>query len=123
HTHTSAGTGNLGEVRVRRSVDGGQTFGAEQMPFPAGTADASTNVGIFGSITSNPVLAGPSAVVTGDFDLDGQTDIVARDAAANRISFLKGNGIGGFAGAVNGLAGVGTSPVAMIAGDFDVPKD
>ncbi len=40
HTNTSAANG---EVRMRRSTDGGLTFGPEIVPFPAGTAATTTN--------------------------------------------------------------------------------
>jgi hypothetical protein len=43
HTNTGGGGGTLGEVRMRRSTDGGLTFGSEIIPFPAGTADVTTN--------------------------------------------------------------------------------
>jgi PKD repeat protein len=43
HTHTAETTGTTGEIRMRRSTDGGQTFGAEIIPFPAGTADIEDN--------------------------------------------------------------------------------
>jgi hypothetical protein len=43
HTNTSATVATLGEVRMRRSTDGGLTFGPEIIPFPAGTAATTTN--------------------------------------------------------------------------------
>jgi ELWxxDGT repeat protein len=46
HTHTGQNTtvANQGEIRMRRSTDGGLTFGSEDIiPFPAGTADATSN--------------------------------------------------------------------------------
>ncbi|HET9217515.1 MAG TPA: sialidase family protein, partial [Terriglobia bacterium] len=42
HTNTGA---TAGEVRMRRSTDGGLTFGPEIIPFPAGTAATTTNSG------------------------------------------------------------------------------
>jgi PKD domain/RTX calcium-binding nonapeptide repeat (4 copies) len=44
HTNT-IGNGSNGEIRMRRSTDGGLTFGPEIIPFPAGTADAQVNAG------------------------------------------------------------------------------
>jgi hypothetical protein len=44
HTNT-IGTGTNGEIRMRRSTDGGATFGPEIIPFPAGTADIQLNSG------------------------------------------------------------------------------
>ena len=44
--HTNAiGNGSNGEDRMRRSTDGGVTFGTELVPFPAGTADTQLNSG------------------------------------------------------------------------------
>ena len=42
--HTNTGVTN-GEIRMRRSTDGGLTFGPEIIPFPAGTAATTTNSG------------------------------------------------------------------------------
>ncbi len=44
HTNTANDQGDLGEIRMRVSSDGGQTFGPEIVPFPAGTADITDNV-------------------------------------------------------------------------------
>ncbi|MEZ6072753.1 MAG: Ig-like domain-containing protein [Pirellulales bacterium] len=43
HTNTANTSGNLGEIRLRVSSDGGQTFQDELIPFPAGTADINDN--------------------------------------------------------------------------------
>lgn len=43
HTNTSNTAGNLGGVVMRRSSDGGQTFGPLTTPFPNGTADVTDN--------------------------------------------------------------------------------
>lgn len=44
HTNT-IGNGSNGEIRMRRSTDGGLSFGAEIIPFPGGTADTQVNAG------------------------------------------------------------------------------
>src|SRR5262245_45762318 len=44
HTNT-IGNGSNGEARMRRSADGGLTFGPEIIPFPAGTADTQVTAG------------------------------------------------------------------------------
>ncbi len=43
HTNTGDTLPNSGEIRMRRSTDGGQTFQPEIVPFPAGTADVNDN--------------------------------------------------------------------------------
>jgi subtilisin-like proprotein convertase family protein len=43
HTNTANTAGNLGEIRLRYSSDGGATFQPEIVAFPAGTADINDN--------------------------------------------------------------------------------
>jgi autotransporter-associated beta strand protein len=43
HTNTTSSVATAGEVRMRRSIDGGVTFGPEIIPFPAGTGSTTTN--------------------------------------------------------------------------------
>ncbi len=59
HTNTANNSGNLGEIRMRVSSDGGQTFGPELIPFPAGTADITNNV------PPNPLMPGLRAWMQG----------------------------------------------------------
>src|SRR5204862_142838 len=60
--------------------------------------------------------SGPSAIVTGDFNGDGKTDLVTANALANTVVLL-GDGSGNF-GASTEFA-VGTKPIAVITGDFN----
>jgi hypothetical protein len=46
----------------------------------------------------------PTSVVMGDFNRDGNLDIVTGNSIANDVSFFAGNGSGGFASAVNSFA-------------------
>jgi uncharacterized repeat protein (TIGR01451 family) len=59
----------------------------------------------------------PQIVVAADFNRDGKLDLAVANASSNDISILIGDGLGGFATAVNYAAGAGTQSVA--AGDFD----
>jgi Flp pilus assembly secretin CpaC len=61
--------------------------------------------------------ASPSAVVTGDFNDDGNMDIAVTDAANDQVLVLLGNGDGTFLAPV--AYPTGSNPVAMIAQDFD----
>src|SRR3989441_1643949 len=56
HTNTLESTGATGGIQMRRSIDGGQNSQAEISPFPAGTADITTNVagGLSASSTRIP---------------------------------------------------------------------
>jgi Ca2+-binding RTX toxin-like protein len=60
----------------------------------------------------------PFAVATGDFNRDGNLDIVSADSGSNSISLFLGNGDGGFKSAKQFSVGTGT-PVTIVTGDFD----
>jgi Flp pilus assembly secretin CpaC len=61
--------------------------------------------------------AAPSAIVTGDFDGDGNTDIAVTDKNNKRVLILLGNGDGTFQAPVAYMTG--SNPVALVAQDFD----
>jgi hypothetical protein len=64
-----------------------------------------------------PVDQGLSDVAVGDFNGDGNLDIVTANTTANDVSLLLGNGSGTFQPTRND--GVGKSPVAVAVGDFN----
>src|ERR1700687_4218540 len=66
---------------------------------------------------SYPVGTSPSAVVVGDFNSDGKSDIAVANSGSANVSVLLGNGDGTFKDAVNSAAG--PSPSALAAGDFN----
>lgn len=80
--------------------------------------------GTFSTGSASPISVGkgPSAIVTGDFDGDGNQDFAVTNEIDNTVSIFLGNGNGGFAQAggspVALPAGV-TGPTAMTTGDFD----
>jgi Calx-beta domain/FG-GAP-like repeat/FG-GAP repeat len=82
--------------------------------------------GVFAAPQAFNVGGFPSAVVVGDFNLDGKADIAASNHLApsafgftddGSAAVLLGNGAGGFAAAVNYRAGV--QPDDIVTGDFD----
>lgn len=66
----------------------------------------------FGTGGSNP-----RSVVSGDFNLDGKTDLAIANSVANTVGVLIGNGTGGFAAAVT--YAVGLDPRFIAAGDVN----
>ncbi len=63
-----------------------------------------------------PVGSCPSAVVAGDFNGDGRTDLAVANELENTVSVLLGNGDGTFQ--PQATYAVGTWPGAIVAGDF-----
>ncbi len=59
----------------------------------------------------------PKAVVTGDFDADGVTDLAVANAGSNSVSVLLGRGDGTFAAAAHHPAGL--APYGIVTGDWD----
>jgi Ca2+-binding RTX toxin-like protein len=60
----------------------------------------------------------PLSVATGDFDRDGNLDVVSADAGSNAVSILLGKGSGKFADPDSVLVG-NASPVSVVTGDFN----
>ncbi|MCY2987313.1 MAG: FG-GAP-like repeat-containing protein [Planctomycetota bacterium] len=60
----------------------------------------------------------PNSVIVGDFNGDGQSDLVVANSDGNNVGVLLGNGAGGFAAAMTYGSG-GSGPYAVIMGDFD----
>ncbi|HEX7536247.1 MAG TPA: fibronectin type III domain-containing protein, partial [Dermatophilaceae bacterium] len=74
------------------------------------------------SAASNPVTPGATAAVTKltDFNRDGNTDLIARDAAGN-LWLYRGDGTGGFLAAVN--LGTGWNGLTALASPGDMTGD
>ena len=63
------------------------------------------------------VGTGPNALVVGDFNGDGRTDLAVANDGTNDVSVLLSNGDGTFQDQVR--YAVGTTPVALVARDFN----
>jgi Flp pilus assembly secretin CpaC len=78
----------------------------------------------FKQATGSPITVGqqPSAIVTGDFNSDGNVDFVVTNFADNTFSLFLGNGDGTFKqapGSPFALPSAVTGPLAMTAVDFN----
>jgi hypothetical protein len=65
----------------------------------------------------------PCGGTCGDFDCDGDLDLVTANATTNNVTVLLGDGSGGFAAAAGSPFAVGTSPRAVAVGDLDRDGD
>ncbi len=84
----------------------------------ATTCTAPTCIALAGVTAGTTTTAtSPSAVVTGDFNDDGNPDIAVTDMANSRVLVLLGNGDGTFQPPV--AYPTGSNPVALVAQDFD----
>ena len=61
--------------------------------------------------------APPGAIALGDFDKDGNLDLVTVNSLNNDVSVLLGDGNGNFSSPTNFPAG--DDPVSVVTGDFD----
>jgi type II/III secretion system protein/VCBS repeat protein len=84
--------------------------------------------GTFKEATGSPisVLNQPSAIVTGDFNNDGNVDFAVTSFSASEVSVFLGDGTGAFTPATNSPIALPSgvlNPVAMVSGDFDGKGD
>lgn len=86
--------------------------------YSAGTVSILLNRGdgTFAAYKDYAAGASPEALVAGDFNKDGKTDLIVGNAGAG-LSLLLGNGSGGFGSPIS--FGSGLSPYAIAVGDFN----
>src|SRR5262249_49486631 len=80
--------------------------------------------GTFKEAAGSPITVPnqPSAIVTGDFNGDGNIDFAVTSFAASEISLFFGDGSGAFKEAANSPLALPSgvlNPVGMVVGDFD----
>lgn len=80
--------------------------------------------GTFTAATGSPIMVGnePSAIVTADFNADGNQDFAVTNFKDSTVSLFNGNGMGGFTQATTSPITLPTSsqnPVAMALADFN----
>jgi hypothetical protein len=92
-------------------------FGSNNVTILLGTGS-----GGFTQAAGSPVGAGtsPDFVAVGDFNLDGKPDLVVANETSNNVTILLGNGGGGFTQAAGSPIGVGSIPISVAVGDFNL---
>jgi hypothetical protein len=76
-------------------------------------AQAGCSAASFAPATNFAAGSAPISVAAGDFNGDGNTDLVTANLNSNNVSILLGNGAGGFTGPVNFPAGTGPNSVGV----------
>src|SRR5262245_42780178 len=71
----------------------------------------------FSAAVNYPVGLSPQAVVSGDFNNDGNLDLATANYANGTVSMLQGDGHGAFGAAKQ--SAVGTGPLSLAAADFN----
>src|SRR5207253_1548056 len=71
----------------------------------------------FVAAVNYPTGPNPQAIVSADFNNDGQLDLATANAGNDTVTVLLGDGQGGFAAASH--LSVGSTPVSVAVGDFD----
>ncbi len=107
---------------VRSSAVLGAVVGALVLPAAPAAAAPLTPVG-FGPPATYPVGAdtNPVSVAPGDFNRDGDVDLVVADQNTDTVGVVLGDGAGGFGPATN--FAVGAAPFSVAVGDFDGDGD
>ena len=77
--------------------------------------------GGFTAATGGLIVTGsaPRSIAMGDFNGDGNLDIVTANSGSNNITVLLGNGSGGFAPALGSPFAAGSAPWSIVTGDFN----
>lgn len=76
----------------------------------------------FAQAQGSPISVGnlPSSVTAGDFNLDGKPDLAVTNEGTNDVTILLGAGNGGFVQSVDSPVSVGTTPLSVATGDFNL---
>ena len=77
--------------------------------------------GGFTAAAGSPFAVGtnPQSVAAADINGDGRPDIITANSGSNTVTVLLGNGSGGFSAAEGSPFAAGTSPVSVVAADFN----
>jgi FG-GAP-like repeat/FG-GAP repeat len=109
-----------GDGHLDLAVANGGSFDSDGNPIP-GTGDVSVLLsngdGTFKGQVTYAVGTYPSAIVLGDFNGDGHTDLATTDGTSGAVSVLLGNGDGTFRSPITFADENG--PYALVAGDFN----
>lgn len=117
----SGGTSGSGSDTgvVTGSTGGDETTGSG--PAACGDGDVEPGDICFAPGVPSDVGAGPTDLVIGDFDGDGNLDVATANGGATTVTVRLGDGRGGFGSSE--VVVVGAAPSAIAAGDFDDDDD
>jgi hypothetical protein len=133
---TGAGNGTFTATTTAANTTGSSPAGIAAGDFNAdGRTDLATANSIPGNVTiltgsgtgtftattppANVTGSNPGAIVAGDFNNDGNTDLATANATSNNVTILTGAGNGTFTAATTPANSTGTQALAIVAGNFN----
>ncbi len=118
----AAGSGPSGIVTANFNGDNNRDFAVTNFTDNTVSVFLGDGTGAFTPAAGSPIApgaTGPNALVTADFDGDGNADLAIVNRTSNNVTLLLGNGDGTFTPATASPVSVGQGPVALAAGDID----
>lgn len=120
----TVGAGPSGIVVANFNGDANQDFAVTNFADNTVSVFLGNGAGGFTEAPGSPIAlgtnaVGPNALVTADFNGDGNADLAIVNRTSNNVTVLLGNGDGTFTQATASPVSVGQGPVALAAGDID----
>ena len=77
--------------------------------------------GVFAQAPGSPIAVGtsPNSLIVTHINSDASVDLAVTNKGSNSVTILEGNGTGGFTQPTGSPFAAGTSPMGLVAGDFD----
>jgi hypothetical protein len=120
-TGSSTSGGDSGSGTTTGAAESSTTSAEDTGPSGCGDGDAIAGEVCFAPAVTLAVGAGPSDVVVGDFDGDGNLDVATANGGATTVTIRLGDGAGGLGNAEAVVVGAG--PRGITAADFDDDGD
>jgi hypothetical protein len=110
----------LRSLATKRDASGEGRIASQHTAMSASSSGC--NGASFAQAAGSPVGAGfkPFSAAVGDFNLDGKLDLAVANSGDGDVTILLGNGSGGFTQAAGSPVDVGSIPLSVVVGDFNL---
>jgi len=115
------GLSSVSELQVFTSIFGIRDVAVANFKDSTVSVMLGNGDGTFTEAAGSPIAVGtsPYAVISADFNNDGNLDLAVANSGSDNVSVLLGNGDGTFTEAVGSPFPVSTTPYALTSGDLD----